>query len=187
MRLPLAIAAAFLCLVVLVASVWPFVAGPALAVAFLALWAVGSLFSPYLVDHAETIPAALRYERVIAMGEAITGLTEGCGARVYRLDADVAEAVSRESLSFLSDVRPAEAPRPDSHYGRYAVWQPTPILRDDRAARSLGGLGCADLDDDLTRALRQAAAREGGFFTYSPEAVLFVIPETRTMVFAHDG
>lgn len=118
-----------------------------------------------------------------------SGLTEGCGAAVFRLSEATVTSLNARGIDALAGARQARAH--DGAHHAYSEWRSTPHVQTGDgltlADRWLAGMGCASLPKDLGAGIRQALKTRGAFYATTREAGLIVIPSLGVAVFSYFG
>ena len=115
-----------------------------------------------------------------------SGLREGCGTAVYRLDGKTAEAIKEQGVTFFEESVQARG-HADRYY-TYGEWMETP--RDDwtRPENWSYELLCGgSVDDSLYDEIVESGRTSGSYYSFKDEAVLMVIPDKKLVVFSHNG
>lgn len=117
------------------------------------------------------------------------GLTQGCGAVVFRLADATVLSLQRDGVRALSGARQARA-EASAHF-RYGPWQETPYAETgdgmSLADRWLLGLNCADLSSKVDEAIQAALTSKGSFYARTAEGGLILLPAQRLAVLSFDG
>lgn len=116
-----------------------------------------------------------------------SGLREGCGAAIFRLDRSTTQRIEEEGLSFLNSAK--QSRKWADEYRTFGDWKPTPHpgdVEDDQSIVTLG-LSCSGAWSYITEPLEHAVRMPGAYYVFGPEKVLVVIPSERVAVLTWNG
>ncbi|UTA54501.1 hypothetical protein L3D22_01120 [Lysobacter soli] len=117
-----------------------------------------------------------------------SGLREGCGAAIFRMDEATARKIIEQGPRYL-----ARAMVSRGHHDSYHTffgWKKTPFVSGNAHGESTGlspGLDCASIDRALQWKITDALRAPGAYYTHGPEMFLLVDPAARLIVLTYFG
>lgn len=138
--------------------------------------------------YASIIPAEIGISHSVEISGQ-SGIREGCGAAIFRMDEATAARIAREGMGFLAGARQSRGH--DDAYHRFEEWKPTPVRRRPGASAGesalFAALGCSDADTGLRSDIRRSLEAPGSYYADGPEKVLLLVPDKRLIVLTYLG
>jgi hypothetical protein len=115
-----------------------------------------------------------------------SGIREGCGTAIYRLSDQTAKSIQEMGLEYFSNSKQSRGYADTYH--KYGEWQETPRKDWKRSENWSYELLCGGaIKKSLYKKIVDSGQIHGSYYSFTPEAVLMVIPSKNLVVFSYNG